>query len=164
MHFYACTGCVAEKTDCEHRARIKAAVAKMGVRSVRHTCKARVPLYRPGDAVFVETCAEVGASEEEFFVSWFPGVILDVTYSGKCLVFVKDGTLDETGEAEFIPSRNGVVKAPLSRVKPRPGVPPVDVSPCRWCAAVTSVGQQCGRDPHYTPLGDCQAAQRAEAA
>jgi len=154
---------VAEKAECEHRSRIKAAVAKMSVRSVRHTCKARVPLYRPGDAVFVKTANDMNAPEDDFCIAWFSGVF--VAQKGRlALAHVADGTECEDGVRTFVANGSGVVKVPLSRVKPRPGAPASDVSQCRWCAAMTAIGQKCGRDPHYTPPGDCQAAQRAKAA
>jgi hypothetical protein len=162
MHFYTCSGCVIEKGECDHRDSLKAAVAGLGIRSLRHVCKARTPLYKPGDAVFVRTAADLGASgdEGEFFIGWYPGVVLGEART-KLLVFVKQGTLDETEDCPFTPRGNGVVKAPRFRVKPRPGVPPTDVTPCEWCGSVTTVGQACLIDPFFTPKDKCQALQRA---
>lgn len=62
------------------------------------------------------------------------------------------------------PRGSGFIKAPRTRVKPSGWADPISVEPCRWCSAIMSLGQNCGRDPHYTPRGHCQAEVRAAAA
>lgn len=158
-YFHTCRTCVADGA-CDAQKELKAAIAGLGIRSLKHHCPHRVDLFKPGDPVLVETWPSYDRSEDDdlptrdtykgHFIRWA---------GNKPLVYVAAGTPGEGGEGDFEPNGNGFLKIALSRVKPRDG-DPADVEACRWCAAILGVGQPCGRDPNYTPARSCLQAQR----
>lgn len=156
-YFHTCRACVGNGA-CELQSDMKTKLAGLGVRSLKHRCTSRVDLFSPGDPIVVETWPTFRNDDEDGARArcWFRGHF--VQYAGnKPLVFVAAGTISEDGGWEFYPNGNGFLKVSLSRVKPREG-DRVAVTACRWCAAIPSLGQPCGRDPNYTPMRDCLAA------
>lgn len=167
-YFHTCQRCATKATDCATRAKIAAAIAGLGVGSIKHRCRDRVPLYTPGAAVLVKTrpwlSSQYPEYEDEPPIYWFRGRF--IRYSGASLiVFVAPGTPPEDGDEEHVmePQGSGFIKAPRTRVKTSDWADPISVEPCRWCSAITTLGQNCGRDPHYTPRGHCQAEMCAAA-
>lgn len=163
--FRSCHTCARPTATCETRAALQAAIAGLGITSLKHRCAAYAPALMPGDAVKVQTLPYYPTDDEPVSVKrWFPGHFIKLTGT-RALVFVAKGarSLDrdhQGNEYEFEPHGNGYLKVPLSRVAVR-DAEPVDVTACRWCAAILGVGDPCGRDPSYTPSRDCLQEQRS---
>lgn len=150
-HFHACVGCEREKQPCDRRQVIKDAIAGLRVRSVRHVCTGRSPLYTPGCAVLVKTVAWTGSKpdydpEDGPPICWYRATFIEQC-GPKALAYIPAGRwpTDDDGDYAFEPQGNGMVKVPLSRMKPLDGIEPVDVTPCQCCSAITSIGQRCGQ-------------------
>ena len=162
--FPTCHTCRYPARTCEKLDALKASIAGLGFTSVRHRCSSYAPAYAPGDAIKVLTLPYYPQDDEPAPLKlWFPGHFIRLTGT-RALVFVKKGaqslSTDHCGNGyDFEPHGSGYLKVPLSRVAHR-DADPVDVTACRWCAAILGVGDPCGRDPHYTPARDCLAAAR----
>lgn len=161
--FLTCHTCALPAATCGTRAALQSILAGTGVTTVRHRCRSYTPAFEPGDAVKVETYAWFHKDEGEPPPKLlFPGYFIRLV-GPRALVHVAAGVLDLSGEGvEFEPQGRGYLKVPLGRVSHR-DAEPVDVTECRWCASILSVGDTCGRDPNYTPAGSCQALVQAQA-
>lgn len=155
-YFHTCRACVIDGA-CEVQNELKSAIAGLGIRSLKHHCTQRVDMFKPGAPVLVDTWATYDRGEDDSeppVRDWFKGHFIQYARDGRPLVYVAAGTPGEGGEGDFEPHGNGFLKVALSRVKSRDGEP-VDTEACRWCAAILGVGQNCARDPHYTPASQC---------
>jgi hypothetical protein len=135
------------------------AIAGLGITSVKHRCRDYQAAFWPGDAVKVQTLAWFVRDDDPPVRAWFPGQFIQLSGT-KALVVVRAGAVSiDDGETVFEPNGSGYLKVPLSRVAHR-DADAVDVEACRWCSAILSVGDKCGRDPNYTPSRDCLKLQR----
>lgn len=160
--FRSCHTCARPAPACEARAKLQAAIAGLGITSVKHRCAEYAPAFEPGDAIRVTTWAWFHNDEDPPPKLDFPGHFIRLV-GQRALVFVPKGAPDLNGnDIEFEPHGNGYLKVPLSRVAQR-DAPTVDVSECRQCGAILGVGDPCGRDPHYTPPSKCAALTSAAA-
>lgn len=174
-YFHTCKTCRVGKADCDVRAKLEAAIAGLGIGSLKHRCAPYAPLYTPGAPVLVQTVAWMsrdgnGDDEGEPPKHWYPGHFIRFT-KASVVAFIKPGTdpVDVTGahSCPFETQRQGFVKVPLYRVRPSDWAAPVSVEECTNCGAITALGQPCGRDVNYHSLPKCQAhrsAAMAEAA
>lgn len=152
--FRTCHTCAWPGATCEARATVQAAIAGLGITSLRHRCAHYAPAFEPGDAIKAETLAFYPQDGEDALRCWFPGHFIRLV-GQRALVFVPKGAGDLDGKgAEFEPHGNGYLKLPLGRVAHR-DAPALDVTACQWCAAILDLGDPCGRDPFYTPARDC---------
>jgi hypothetical protein len=161
--FRTCRSCFRADAPCEVRDTLSGALTGLGILSVKHRCPAYQPMHRPGDAVLVQTRAWIGGDLEEGYppMCWYRGRF--IRYVGaKALAFVEPGTEPENDEHP-LESATGFIKVPYSRIRASDWASRIDVTACGWCAAILTIGQPCGRDPHYTPARSCLALQ-AEAA
>lgn len=144
-HFHACTGCALKGKPCASREALAAAVKGLGVSSIRHRCKVRVPTYEPGAAVLILTHASSEPSEDdEPRRGWFPGIF--IRQSGtQVIAFIAPGAVAAGLSAAypFEPQRNGFVKAPFSRIKPSDHAPPADMTHCSLCDSYPAFQRGC---------------------
>ncbi len=156
--FPTCHTCAFPAATCATRNALRSAISGLGLTSVKHRCRDFQPAFSPGDAVKVETLAWLHRDEDDPPPRlWFPGHFVRLT-GRKALVYVPEGAADLSAEeVKFEPSGNGFLKVPLARVAHR-DAPSVDVTECRFCGAIPTLGNPCGRDPNYTPSGHCLAA------
>lgn len=128
MTYRTCTGCVHGAGACQARDIIKAHVKGIGVTSLKWRCAHRQPVYRPGDAVWVnlfvgwEDGGDSWGREEQAFAE-FPGVVIRVRGS-KAVIFIEPGVQSRCEQYDFEPQKsgNGHVKIPLSRTRKRHAV------------------------------------------
>lgn len=167
--FPTCHTCALPAATCQTREALKAAITGLGLTSVKHRCASYAPAFMPGDAVKVETYAWFHRDGEGTSPKlWFPGHFIRLV-GQRALVFVSHEAVSLNGDGvEFEPNGNGYLKVPMGRVRHR-DAEPVDVTACTWCAAILSLGNPCGRDPHYTPRHQCalltnQVSQETDAA
>ena len=162
--FPTCHTCAFPSATCATRDALRSAIAGLGITSVKHRCRDFQPAFMPGDAVKVETVAWFHSDDDDPPPKlWFPGHFVRLT-GRRALVYVPEGAEDlNAEEVKFEPNGTGFLKVPLARVAHR-DAPSVDVTECRWCGAIPALGNPCGRDPNYTPSGQCLAAlQQAQA-
>lgn len=165
--FRSCHTCALPAATCETRATLQAAIAGLGITSLKHRCTAYRAAFLPGDAVKVLTIPFYPTDDEPHAPKlWFPAHFVKLTGT-RALVFVKPGSrslgFDFGGnDYAFEPHGSGYLKVPLSRVAVR-DAEPTNIESCRWCASIPDLDGNCGRDPNYTPARDCLAAQRAAA-
>lgn len=162
-HFSTCRTCIFRPTDCVVRAKLAAAIAGLGVGSIKHRCALHAPLYSPGAPVLVQTVAWMsrdgnGDDEGDPPVHWYPGHFIRFS-KASVVAFVKPGTepVDVIGAHgyPFETQRHGFVKVPLGRVRPSDWAPVLDVAECGQCGSMIGVGQPCQRDPNYGSLNKC---------
>jgi hypothetical protein len=162
-YFHTCRACVLDGA-CKIQSDLKAILAGLGIRSIKHRCTSRVDRFKPGDPILVKTIPTYERDEYgEYQVPkhWFQGHFVRYARDGRPLVFVTAGTVAEDDEDwKFEPNGSGFIKAALTNVKARKGEP-ADIEACRWCAGIPGLGQPCGRDPNYTPARSCLVACRA---
>jgi hypothetical protein len=153
--FRTCHTCAKPQATCPTREALQASLAGLGITSVKHRCTDYQAAFLPGDAVKVHTLAWFHNDEDPPPRCWFPGHFIRL-YGNKALVFVPKGAEGDTSYIQFEPNGNGYLKVPLSRVAARAGEA-ADVTACHWCGSIPQVDGNCGRDLHYTPIGDCLA-------
>jgi len=158
MRFLTCHTCATPAATCPVRAALRENLAGLGITTLRHRCPEYRTAFEPGEAVKVTTLAWFHRDDDDPPPKLaFPGHFIRMDRT-KALVFVPEGAEDLNGEGiSFEPNARGYLKVPLARVAHR-DAPSVDVTACRWCSAILGVGDNCARDPHYTPPGHCLAA------
>ena len=143
-HFATCIGCKL-KPECQKLTGLKKTLAGHGITSIKHTCKARVPEFDPGDPVYIDTissCDSYGTKGR------FPGIIIrDLPGKPQVLAFIAPGTEEVDGGDEFEPKNGGFVKVPRSRVTSAEG-PRVSVEMCD-CGEIPSLTGKCGIERQY---------------
>ena len=139
-HFSTCTGCKL-KPECQKLAGLKSKLAGLGVTSVKHICKARVPEFMPGDPVYIDT---ISSCDSDGTMGRFPGVIIrDLPGKPQVIAFIAPGTEEVDGGDEFEPKNGGFVKVPRSRVIHGDG-PRIDVAKCQHCGDYPALLGKCG--------------------
>lgn len=162
-NFRTCHTCAFPSATCPTREALQAALEGLGVVSLKHRCPDYRPAFAPGDAIKVETLAWYHRDDDPPPKLWFPGHFIRLS-GQRALVFVPKGAPDLNCEdIEFEPNGNGYLKVPMRRVAHRDAAA-VDVTACRWCAAIPALDGHCGRDPNYTPAGHCLAKSLEKAA
>lgn len=147
---HTCKACALKEGDCALRDQMKVEARRLGIRSLKHQCADKQPLFRPGAPVLVKTIPTYD-HDPEYQVPrlWFRGHFVRWSADGRPVVFVAPGTKAEEDEDwAFEPSGSGFVRAALSRVTPGSGERR-DVTSCFQCGATPGLGQPCGRDPEY---------------
>lgn len=159
MRFLTCHTCAIPAATCPTKAALRDSLRGFGITTLRHRCLKYRPAFEPGEAIKVTTLAWLHRDDDDPPPKLaFPGHFIRMDKT-KALVFVPAGTEDLNGEGvTFEPSSNGYLKVPLARVAHRDALP-VDVTACGWCSAILGVGDNCGRDPNYTPSAQCLALQ-----
>ena len=155
--FSACTGCALSPATCFTGRRLRKALEGMFVSYVRHRCAERVPLYQPGAAVLIRTRpyqalppqdgVYIPSEEREAEPPWceFQGIF--IRQRGRLAIcYIAKGTQDLDCEWEFYPSTNGFLKIPMSRLKPLPNVPAIDLQECVRCGEYYALTKWCGRE------------------
>lgn len=135
----------------------------MGITSVKHVCKARVPIFDPGDQVLVEVHmfdeydgGGYGMTKSVF--GKFRGVFIQQK-STKGICFIKPGTVCEEGgttdDSKFTPRNdgNGYVKVLLLRIEKIEGAERLNMEECKFCGGHTHITGVCGQgsDDYYRP-------------
>jgi hypothetical protein len=157
-YFHTCVGCKA-KGNCEQVDRIRSALKGTRVTSARHSCKTRVPMFEPGEAIMAvvtlrwNPSGEYGGSEPE--THEYPGVFI-AQKGPRALVYIRPGTMpsshhdgddDSDGAFEPLNDGKGYLKVPLGRVKKWEGVLPVDLTTCSYCGEYVNLrGCQCKKE------------------
>ena len=161
-HFATCIGCKL-KPECQKLTGLKKTLAGHGITSIKHTCKARVPEFDPGDPVYIDTissCDSYGTKGR------FPGIIIrDLPGKPQVLAFIAPGTEEVDGGDEFEPKNGGFVKVPRSRVTSAEG-PRVHIEECQHCHSYPSLTGKCGSEhsPAFGPPHNCILKERRETA
>ena len=164
----ACTGCAITSKTCLTAIGLREAVKGLHVTSIKHSCRIRVPLFMPGDPVWVELVMVDDNAADEYrqgtrYDTEYPGVFLDQTKS-RGLVFVQHGARargceDTPGEDlefadKFEPRGKGFARVPLSRMSAREGER-VSVDQCRQCGVIPAIGQSCELADSYLATTLC---------
>jgi hypothetical protein len=158
-YLHTCRTCALPPKTCPTRATIAKALTALGVRSAKHYCVDFKPLFQPGDAVTVEARAWVHGEhahyDDEPPFCRYQGRFIQ--YSGtRALVFVAPGS-EALNDEYTLESATGFLKVTMSRIWPSDWSEPIDVSPCRECYVIPTIGQPCGRDLHYGARHNCKA-------
>lgn len=158
-HYATCVGC-ALVGQCKTRPMMSAAIAGLGIKSLKFTCHERRDKFQLGDAVWFRFPVFDGHhwdGEERFTNCDFPGHVSGKSGS-KVVGYIKPGAMDKGGRYPFEPINggNGYVKAPLARVSHR-DVPSVDLRYCGTCGAIPAFGEPCRADPEILEFaGQCE--------
>lgn len=165
-YLYTCRTCAVPAKTCPTRATVAKAMAALGVRSAKHRCADFKALFQPGDAVTVEAFAwrhgEHNSYDDDPPACRYRGRFIQ--YSGtRALVFVAPGSEAINYGGEPLETASGFLKVTMSRIWPSDWSEPIDVSPCRGCYVIPTLGQPCGRDLHVGARLLCKATPPPEA-
>lgn len=169
-YFYTCVGCRTKDKGCEHLESLKKAIRLMGITSLKHICKARVPPFEPGEQVLVEVHmydADLGDpyGRHEGVFGRFRGVFVQQKGT-KGICFIKPGTIHEDAtyidsadaEDKFAPKDggSGYVKVRLLRIEKIEGAERLNIEQCGHCgqpAHITGCGHE--QNPYEPDYRNC---------
>ena len=167
-HFPTCLGCVRAPEACESFARLKEAIAGLGVTTIKWRCADRAAAYVPGSPVMVMTYSWSERDPDEpdslrFALRPYPGVFIKKAGT-KGVCFIKPGELSaDDYEFPFVPKASvtgkGFIKARLALISPREGAA-IDVALCETCGAIPALQGGCKQNiafyrkrcSHYKPV------------
>ena len=149
-YLHTCVGC-RHRGDCLAENQLRLELKSLGVRSAKHRCQIRAPLFVLGDPVeILITTTYEKEYDDEHVKEWFPGHFLR-QHGAVAYCFIKPGVLDVNGDYTFDASGNGHVKIPMSRVRPGHHAQPASLEPCKICRQVLDIVGMCinGDDAGY---------------
>lgn len=158
MRLLTCTGCKFSG-DCDHARHLRSALKGHGLRSVKFACAKRENVLAAGQTAIFTTYISRCDDMDNYMAVSYPGIVIEQR-GNKVLGFIRPGEMDTSRCYPFEPRGNGYVKMPLARVRADDSRPPVEMKKCRWCASFFALDGRCDRDPSYTPMRDCLAAQQ----
>lgn len=119
---------------CVIQSTIAKSIAGLRITSLHHRCSHMQPLYRPGQAVWIEVYDGYSGPDGREIKAWFPATFMYIAAGNSHgVAVVKAEAMDDHGEVAFQPKSGGafgVCKVIWQRIKRRDAA---DEPMCSWC-------------------------------
>ena len=151
-YYHTCKGCKFEG-QCQEREMLRQALKSLRVTSVKHVCKWRAPIYRPGDPVKATLkIYDEHDGCDQTFKAWF----IRQKSGQSAIVFIPPGSLsEEFGEDwPFEPRARGYVRCTYDRLRAGDHEPRMVCPVCREVPSITGdQAAHCNSSVCYRPRG-----------
>lgn len=158
MNYGTCKGCIFEKSDCEERRTIKAAVIGLRITSIKWKCHRRQPAFTKGQPVTVTMIERGGSGDGGDSLHDFDAYVISM--KGRrvhAYVPVANQFIEEPGDFDF--HSNGFVTLSMDHIRPREGVEEPICDDCRKTHRLEGHADYCRhanaeqRQRHYGEMG-----------